>query len=92
MARNCRIDVQQIRGLEEHLKSFRDDQVQQFIDACAKELTARLLAKVVKRTPVGVYPESSGKLGGTLRRDGQQVGKLPNMLLPCRSVTTDQQP
>ena len=36
--------------------------------ACAKELAARLLAKVIKRTPVGDYPKSSGKKGGTLRR------------------------
>lgn len=40
----------------------------EFIDACAKELAARLLAKVIKRTPVGVYPSSTGKVGGTLRR------------------------
>lgn len=40
----------------------------QFIEACAKELAARLLAKVIKRTPVGQYPAGSGKVGGTLRR------------------------
>lgn len=39
-----------------------------FMEACAKELAARLLAKVVKRTPVGQYPASTGKVGGTLRR------------------------
>ncbi len=39
-----------------------------FCESSAKELAARLLAKVIKRTPVGQYPASSGKVGGTLRR------------------------
>ena len=39
-----------------------------FCEAAAKELAARLLAKVIKRTPVGQYPANSGKTGGTLRR------------------------
>lgn len=39
-----------------------------FLEACTKELAARLLAKVIKRTPVGQYPSGSGKTGGTLRR------------------------
>ena len=40
----------------------------EFYKACAKELAARMLALVIPRTPVGVYPEGSGKVGGTLRR------------------------
>ncbi len=39
-----------------------------FLQECAKELAARLLRMVIKRTPVGEYPENSGKKGGTLRR------------------------
>lgn len=39
-----------------------------FIENVAKELTARLLGKVIPRTPVGKYPTGSGKMGGTLRR------------------------
>lgn len=35
---------------------------------CLNELTGRFLSKVIKATPVGVYPEDSGKTGGTLRR------------------------
>ena len=34
-----------------------------------------MLAKVIKRTPVGQYPKSSGKKGGTLRR-GWTVGEI----------------
>lgn len=55
------------------LKKFRDElnklqDPDKFVEACAKELAARLLTMVVKRTPVGEYPKSSGKKGGTLRR------------------------
>jgi hypothetical protein len=39
-----------------------------FCASVAKELAARLLAQVIKRTPVGDYPKSLGKKGGTLRR------------------------
>ena len=57
----------------EGLKKFRDElnklqDPDKFVEACAKELAARLLRMVVKRTPVGEYPKSSGKKGGTLRR------------------------
>lgn len=48
--------------------SLGANQVDMFIESCAKELAARLLAKVIKRTPVGEYPSGSGKTGGTLRR------------------------
>ena len=58
-----------------NLKDFHDKvnrlnqaEIDLFLEACAKELAARLLAKVIKRTPVGEYPKSSGKKGGTLRR------------------------
>ena len=55
------------------LKKFRDElnklqDPDKFVEACAKALAARLLRMVVKRTPVGEYPKSSGKKGGTLRR------------------------
>lgn len=55
------------------LKKFRDElnnrqDPDAFVESCAKELAARLLRMVVKRTPVGEYPPSTGKKGGTLRR------------------------
>lgn len=49
-------------------KSLDADAIDAFIESCAKELAARLLAKVIKRTKVGVYPKESGKKGGTLKR------------------------
>ena len=57
-----------------------------FIDACAKELAARLLAKVIKRTPVGDYPNTSGKKGGTLRR-GWTGGKNSSAVAYADSLT-----
>lgn len=39
-----------------------------FYRECAHELAARLLALAIPRTPVGTYPNDSGKKGGALRR------------------------
>lgn len=70
------------------LEAFRDklqeleNESEQFCEECAKELAARLLRKVIKRTPVGDYSDTydleddgekkflvmSDKQGGTLRR------------------------
>lgn len=48
------------------MKRFEKMDIDKFAQQCAKELAARLLAKVIKRTPVGDY--ENGKVGGTLRR------------------------
>lgn len=63
-----------LKKFQKKLNKLNEQQVNAFIEACAKELAARLLAKVIKRTPVGEYPNSSGKKGGTLRR-GWTAGK-----------------
>lgn len=68
-------DLEKFRDTVE--KSLGANQVDAFIESCAKELAARLLAKVIKRTPVGQYPSGSGKKGGTLRR-GWTGGKSSN--------------
>lgn len=69
MARNGKVDFRDLENLRQNLeRSLSGDQVDLFIQSCAKELAARLLAKVIKRTPVGQYPKGSGKKGGTLRR------------------------
>lgn len=57
-----------LKKLQKQLNKIQEGNVEAFIEACAKELAARLLAKVIKRTPVGEYPASTGKKGGTLRR------------------------
>jgi hypothetical protein len=59
-------DFAEFKKLQQQLNKLDDSDY--FVESCAKELAARLLKKVIKRTPVGQYPEKSGKTGGTLRR------------------------
>ena len=66
MGRMGKLNFRELKDFEQKLKSMKDPDA--FVESCAKELAARLLAKVIKRTPVGDYPKSSGKKGGTLRR------------------------
>jgi hypothetical protein len=61
-------NVTDLKNYERKLAKLSKDMKDQYFEKCVKELAARLLAKVIKRTPVGVYPPESGKLGGTLRR------------------------
>lgn len=73
-----------LKKLQKQLNKIQEGNVEAFVDSCAKELAARLLAKVIKRTPVGQYDKpvkfttsegkevsftpKTGKKGGTLRR------------------------
>lgn len=68
MAKMGGFSATDMKKLQKQLNKIQEGNVEAFIEACAKELAARLLAKVIKRTPVGEYPKSSGKKGGTLRR------------------------
>lgn len=61
MANMGGFSVAGMKKLQKQLNKIQQGNVEAFIDACAKELAARLLAKVIKRTPVGQYPASSGK-------------------------------
>lgn len=76
MGRMGSFDLGELRKLQERLNKVTQDDIDAFLEACAKELAARLLAKVIRRTPVGQYPAGSGKTGGTLRRGwtSQQAG------------------
>lgn len=59
MARGGRVDFSDLERFRDRLKdNFNQAQVDAFIDSCAKELAARLLAKVIKRTPVGDYSKT----------------------------------
>jgi len=61
-------DFKDVEKFRDRLDTASQSDIDFFFENCAKELAARLLAKVIKRTPVGQYPKSSGKVGGTLRR------------------------
>lgn len=86
MARSGTFNFQDFEKIKNNLEKLNQEQVDLFIDACAKELAARLLAKVIKRTPVGNYPNSSGKKGGTLRR-GWTGGKNSSAVAYADSLT-----
>ncbi len=80
---SVKVDVRQLERLQEQIEKVATIDIDAFCEACAKELAARLLRKVIKRTPVGDYSGASytcasdvshkgnkvtGKVGGTLRR------------------------
>ncbi len=66
MARMGKFDYSELQKFVKKVEKELDEkQLQLFMEVCAKELAARLLTKVIKRTPVGVYPH---RVGGTLRR------------------------
>lgn len=68
MSKWGKIDASQLKALQKQISALSDQQMHLFYVAAAKELAARLLRKVKKRTPVGQYPSGSGRTGGTLRR------------------------
>lgn len=69
MAKWGRFDYTQLRKLQENLDKFGSQvDMTAFCIDCCHELAGRLLALVIPLTPVGKYPKSSGKKGGTLRR------------------------
>lgn len=66
MGRMGRFNIDGLKQFRDELNKLQDPNA--FVESCAKELAARLLRMVIKRTPVGDYPASTGKKGGTLRR------------------------
>ena len=68
MARWGRVDYSQLRAFAKALEKLSDSEMNALCVACSKALAARLLALVIPKTPVGSYPQGSGKKGGTLRR------------------------
>lgn len=68
MARMGNFNIKGLKDFQKKLEKINQNEVDVFLEGCAKELAARLIRMAVKRTPVGKYPKSSGKKGGTLRR------------------------
>ncbi|MBB6218662.1 hypothetical protein HNQ80_004836 [Anaerosolibacter carboniphilus] len=56
-------------------KALDERVVERFIQEFLLEMAFRAERKIKKRTPVGVYPEGSGRTGGNLRRNWK-VGKV----------------
>jgi len=84
-----RLDYDELQKLKERIMLYGDPtQMDKFLNSCAKELAARLLAKVIKQTPVGQYPSGSGKTGGTLRR-GWTAGQDSNAAAYANTLTVN---
>ena len=61
-----------LKKLQKQLNKIKDGDVDAFVEGCAKELAARLLAKVIKRTPVGDY---SKEIEVTAKKDSKNHKK-----------------
>lgn len=72
---NC--SFSELEKLKNKIEKLEDKKTE-LMEACAKELAARLLASTKRHTPVGQYPSGSGKVGGTLRR-GWTIGKMEHV-------------
>lgn len=59
-------DFKRLLRLQEKMQKLEKAGFDKFCEDATKEIASRLLAKVIKRTPVGDYDD--GKVGGTLRR------------------------
>ncbi len=87
MARMGKVDYSKLQQFVGKVESeLGGDQVHLFMEACAKELAARLLTKVIRRTPVGVYPH---RVGGTLRR-GWTAEKQQDVMTYVNSLSITQ--
>lgn len=61
---NC--DFKQLQKLQKKMEKFEKADLEQFCEMCAKHLAARLLARVIKATPVDT---------GTLKRSWSEENK-----------------
>ena len=66
MASWGKVDFSQFTDFQRKLQRLENASLNEFCEQCAKELAARLMRKVLKRTPVGEYDD--GRIGGTLKR------------------------
>lgn len=64
--------ISDLKKLQDQLNKLQSGNVKAFVESCAKELAARLLAKVIKRTPVGDY---SKEVEVTAKRDSKNHKK-----------------
>lgn len=81
MGRGGKVVINDLKDFQKELqKSLSGQQLDLFIESCAKELAARLLAKVVKRTPVGEKP--------TLKKGEKKTFKVKGASGKSRSFLT----
>ena len=69
------IDNRQLIRLRDNLKEFENEK-NKIIEDCAKELSARLLRLVIKKTPVGQKPKFAKKSGKAKGNSGKSKSFL----------------
>ena len=62
-------DFSEFYAFQEKLQRISQEDMDEFYEACAKDLAARLLRAVIKRTPVGDY---SHEVTVTAKRNGKK--------------------
>ena len=77
MAKYGKYDFRELEELKNKIEKLGDKKAE-FMETCAKELAARLLASASRHTPTGIYPPGSGKVGGTLKR-GWTIGEIQHI-------------
>lgn len=81
MAGIGKVNLSELKKLQKKLNKVQEEQLNAFVEACARELAARLLAKVIKRTPVGDYSkevEYTAKRGSNKHKKGDVYTKRIN--------------
>jgi len=81
MATLGKFSTADFKKLQKKLNKVKPPDTQMFVDSCAKELAARLLAKVIKRTPVGDYSQEvtvTAQKDGKKHKKGEQYTKRVN--------------
>lgn len=77
MAKYGKCDFRELEELKNKIEKLGDKKAE-FMETCAKELAARLLASASRHTPTGIYLPGSGKVGGTLKR-GWTIGEIQHI-------------
>ena len=72
MGKMGKFTASDLKKLQKQLNKIQAGDVNAFVESCAKELAARLLAKVIKRTPVGDY---SKEVEVTAKKDSKNHKK-----------------
>lgn len=75
MSKWGKVDYKQLKKFQDKLQKLNDMQ-QEFCEAAAKELAARLLAKAIQRTPVGKPPKLGAKSAKVTGASGKQKSFL----------------
>jgi hypothetical protein len=75
VATRLKADVSGLKEFEQQLKQLDTGAMQRFTEQMVEELAEIAFSKIISKTPVGIYPASSGKQGGTLR-ENWSVGEV----------------